>query len=57
MPTCKSSGAHVDLRFELSESSWKIGDDTLPELSKISPSPLSLSLPPEVVMKKGILGF
>jgi hypothetical protein len=54
MPTCKSSGAHVDLRFELSESSWKIGDDTLPELSKISPSPLSLSLPPEVVMKKGI---
>jgi hypothetical protein len=54
MPICKSSGAHVDLPFELSESSWKIGDDMLPELSKISPSPLSLSLPPEVVMKKGI---
>jgi len=54
MPTCKASGAHADLHIELSESSWKIGDDTLPELSKISPSPFSLSFPPEVVMKKGI---
>jgi hypothetical protein len=44
MPTCKSSGAYVDLRFELSDSSWKIGDDMLPELSTISPSPLSLFL-------------
>jgi hypothetical protein len=54
MPTCKSSGAHVVLRFELSDSSWKIGDDMLPELAKISPSPLSLSLPPEVAMNKAI---
>jgi hypothetical protein len=47
MPTWKSSGAHLDLRFEFSNSSWKIGDDMLPELpelSKISPSPLSLFL-------------